>query len=75
MTPQLLPEQLRARQAAPVLFETGFAIDDVRMGVNYGLNRVRFPTPVHAGSRVRRHAGLLQNHRVRSHVREETPAA
>ena len=37
----------------PVLFETGFAIDDVRMGVNYGLNRVRFPTPVHAGSRVR----------------------
>jgi acyl dehydratase len=37
----------------PVLFETGFAIDDVRMGVNYGLNRVRFPTPVPAGSRVR----------------------
>ncbi|MDZ7591390.1 MAG: MaoC family dehydratase [Rubrivivax sp.] len=37
----------------PVLFQTGFAIDDVRMGVNYGLNRVRFPTPVHAGSRVR----------------------
>ena len=37
----------------PVLFETGFAIDDVRMGVNYGLNRVRFPAPVHAGSRVR----------------------
>ena len=37
----------------PVLFETGFAVDDVRMGVNYGLNRVRFPAPVHAGSRVR----------------------
>lgn len=37
----------------PVLFETGFAIDDMRMGVNYGLNRVRFPTPVPAGSRVR----------------------
>ena len=42
----------------PVLFETGFAIDDVRMGVNYGLNRVRFPTPVHAGSRVRGHFTL-----------------
>lgn len=37
----------------PVLFDTGFAIDDVRMGVNYGLNRVRFPAPVLAGSRVR----------------------
>lgn len=37
----------------PVLFETGFAIDDLRMGVNYGLNRVRFPAPVPVGSRVR----------------------
>ena len=25
----------------------------VRMSVNYGLNRVRFPSPVHAGSRIR----------------------
>lgn len=25
----------------------------VRMGVNYGLNRLRFPSPVRAGSRVR----------------------
>ncbi len=37
----------------PSLFETAFAIDDVRMGVNYGLNRVRFMSPVHVGSRVR----------------------
>ena len=37
----------------PVLFATAFAIDDVRMGVNYGLNRVRFMTPVRVGSRVR----------------------
>lgn len=35
------------------MFETGFRIDDVRMGVNYGLNRVRFTAPVPAGSRVR----------------------
>lgn len=35
------------------MFETAFAIDDVRMGVNYGLNRVRFPAPVRAGSRLR----------------------
>ena len=37
----------------PSLFETAFAIEDVRMGVNYGLNRVRFMSPVHVGSRVR----------------------
>jgi acyl dehydratase len=30
----------------------------VRMGVNYGLNRLRFPSPVRAGSRVRGHFAL-----------------
>ena len=29
------------------------AIEGVRMGINYGLNRVRFPAPVPVGSRVR----------------------
>ena len=28
-------------------------IDGVRMGINYGLNRVRFPSPVKVGSRVK----------------------
>jgi len=37
----------------PVLFASAFAIDDVGMGVNYGLNRVRFVSPVRVGSRVR----------------------
>ena len=37
----------------PELFETAFAIADVRMGVNYGLNKVRFTAPVPAGARVR----------------------
>ena len=37
----------------PVLFESAFAVADVRMGVNYGLNRVRFVSPVRVGSRVR----------------------
>jgi len=37
----------------PLLFEGGFSVGDVRMGVNYGLNRVRFVTPVKVGSRVR----------------------
>ena len=37
----------------PMLFEGAFAIDDVRMGVNYCLNRVRFISPVRVASRVR----------------------
>ncbi len=37
----------------PMMFETAFAVADVVMGINYGLNRVRFPAPVPAGSRVR----------------------
>jgi acyl dehydratase len=44
----------------PMLFESGFAIDDVRMGVNYGLNRVRFPAPVPVGSRLRGRFRLLE---------------
>ena len=43
----------------PVFFQTGFVIDDVRMGLNYGLNRVRFPTPVRVGSRLRARFKLL----------------
>jgi acyl dehydratase len=43
----------------PTLFESAFAIDDVRMGVNYGLNRVRFMTPVRVGSRLRGRFRLL----------------
>jgi acyl dehydratase len=43
----------------PVLFETAFEVGDARMGLNYGLNRVRFPSPVPSGSRVRGHFKLL----------------
>lgn len=43
----------------PMLFESAFAVDDVRMGVNYGLNRVRFVSPVRVGSRVRGRFKLL----------------
>jgi len=35
------------------LSEMTFSFDDRRMGVNYGLNRVRFTAPVPSGSRVR----------------------
>lgn len=37
----------------PAMFEQAFAVADVRMGLNYGLNRVRFMSPVPAGARVR----------------------
>jgi acyl dehydratase len=43
----------------PVLSESAFAVADVRLGVNYGLNRVRFAAPVRVGSRVRGHYKLL----------------
>ena len=41
----------------PKFFDQGIAIEGARMGVNYGLNRVRFTAPVPVGSRLR--AGLL----------------
>ncbi|MDP3519851.1 MAG: MaoC family dehydratase [Hydrogenophaga sp.] len=37
----------------PQFFDTSIAIADLRMGVNYGLNKVRFTAPVPAGSCVR----------------------
>jgi len=40
-------------------FDHGFVIDDVRMGLNYGLNKVRFPAPVPVGSRLRARFKLL----------------
>ncbi|QPF73163.1 MaoC family dehydratase [Roseateles sp. DAIF2] len=43
----------------PRFFETGFSIGDSHMGLNYGLDRVRFPSPVPAGSRLRARFRLL----------------
>ena len=37
----------------PELAAGAFRIADVRMGLNYGLDRVRFPSPVPVGSRLR----------------------
>ena len=37
----------------PELATSAMQIDDVKMGVNYGLNRVRFMAPVPVGSRLR----------------------
>jgi acyl dehydratase len=37
----------------PVLVRSVYRIEGLRMAVNYGLNRVRFPAPLPTGSRVR----------------------
>jgi len=37
----------------PMFMESAIELRGVRMSVNYGLNRVRFPAPVPAGSRLR----------------------
>jgi acyl dehydratase len=42
----------------PKLAESTFEFSDRKMGVNYGLNKVRFTAPVPAGSRIRGHFKL-----------------
>jgi acyl dehydratase len=42
----------------PSLMERAVTLRGVRMGVNYGVNKVRFPAPVPADSRIRAHVRL-----------------
>lgn len=43
---------------APYLVEQIVAVKGIRMGVNYGLNKLRYPGPVRIGKRVRLKATL-----------------
>ena len=43
---------------APYLMAQIWSVQGVKMGVNYGLNRLRFPAPVLVGKRVRARATL-----------------
>ncbi len=43
----------------PEMSAKAFEVRDTRMGVNYGLNRVRFPSPVPSGSKLRGRFKLL----------------
>ena len=43
----------------PEMAQSAFEVQDTRMGVNYGLNKVRFPAPVPVGSRLRGRFTLL----------------
>jgi acyl dehydratase len=46
----------------PAMLENALYMSDVKMGLNYGLNKVRFPAPVPVGSRVRArlHLGAVE---------------
>ena len=44
----------------PEFSASAFEVRDTRMGLNYGLNRVRFPAPVPSGSRLRGRFKLLR---------------
>jgi acyl dehydratase len=43
----------------PEMAATAFHVRETRMGVNYGLNKVRFPAPVPSGSRLRARFKLI----------------
>ncbi len=43
----------------PEMSASAFQVNGTRMGVNYGLNKVRFPAPVPSGSRLRGRFKLL----------------
>jgi acyl dehydratase len=44
----------------PMLMANAIEMADVKMGVNYGLNKVRFTAPVPVGSRVRARVKLVE---------------
>jgi acyl dehydratase len=48
----------------PRLMVESFAFDDVVMGLNYGVNRLRFPSPVPVGSVLRARFKLLAFERI-----------
>ena len=48
----------------PSFFENALEIRGTRMGVNYGLNKVRFTAPVPVGSRLRARMHLLACERI-----------
>ena len=56
----------------PYLASQIWRVTGVRMGVNYGLNRVRFPAPVIIGKRVRARSTLKSVREVKDGLQLET---
>ena len=48
----------------PALSKNNYRVDNAKMGINYGLNRVRFLAPVPAGSRIRLRSELIDASKV-----------
>lgn len=55
----------------PVLVQQVYRVDGVKMAINYGLNKVRFPSPVPVGSRVRGTSALSSAQEVQGGVQAE----
>jgi acyl dehydratase len=56
----------------PQFFETSLTVVETRMGVNYGLNKVRFTAPVPVGSRLRARLKLLNSEPIDNHGAQMT---
>ncbi len=56
----------------PRFLESALRVEEVRMGVNYGMNRVRFTAPVPVGSRLRAVLRLLASEPVEPRGRQLT---
>src|SRR6516162_5886250 len=52
----------------PGLSKANYRVDNTKMGINYGLNRVRFLAPVPAGSRVRLRSVLADTKKIDDHT-------
>ena len=52
----------------PAFFDSAMKIDDIRMAVNYGVNKVRFTSPVPVGSKLRARISLKSAEIGRAHV-------
>jgi acyl dehydratase len=59
----------------PFFGRSSYKVDGIRMSVNYGLNRVRFPAPVPVGSRLRAHYKLLSFEKIDGGVQIVTEAS
>lgn len=54
----------------PRFLESSVVINDVRMGINYGLNKVRFVNPVLVGSRLRARMSLAASENIENNGKQ-----
>lgn len=54
----------------PRFLESTVVINDVRMGINYGLNKVRFVNPVLVGSRLRARMSLAASENIENNGKQ-----